>query len=290
MTVKPYVPTVLLGEWNGGEISATIECVRAENPGLMTLDGTNTWIVAAPGSGSAAIIDPGPADEAHWDNVARALDRRGLGPSDVDSIVITHHHDDHTAGIDMFNHYCEAPVYAIAPEHCRLGGEIVNLGRRRTDVMSLELGGVGAEIMPAPGHTMDSLAIVLPGEGALFSGDTILGRGTTVVAYPDGNLGQYLGSLERIRDAVLERELTRILPGHGPTVDRPLEAIDYYLDHRRSRLQQVEDCISHMDQRPEDIGDLASYVVKRVYSDVPESLWPPATLSVMAQIEYLDEH
>lgn len=284
---KPvYEPTLGLGEWDGGRVSDWVTCVRADNPGHMTLDGTNTWIVTKPGSGRALIVDPGPADEAHWLNVAAALTGVGVDPAaGVAAILITHHHGDHTEGIDLFADATGAPVYARAPEHCRGGGEI-NFDDEQTPV-ALSLGEVAVELLPAPGHTRDSIAIVVPEAEIIFSGDTILGRGTTVVAYPDGNLGQYLDSLQRIRNLVVGRELELILPGHGPTISRPLDAIDFYLAHRQERLAQVQQCLKNLDTPTTVTDELANQVVQIVYADVPEHLWPAATRSVLAQLEYL---
>ncbi len=285
MTAEPYVPSIPLGEWNGGLVGDSIECVRAENPGHMTLDGTNTWILAAPDSGTAAIVDPGPADESHWAKVESRLNDRGLAPDQVNAIVITHHHADHTAGIDLFFEHTGAPVYAATSEYCRAGGELDMIGS--AEPIELDLGGLAAQVIPAPGHTTDSIALLIPNERVMLSGDTILGRGTTVVAYPDGNLAQYLDSLAHLRAAVVENGVEKILPGHGPAIEQPLTAIDFYLAHRQERLVQVSDCLVELGVTPDCNEDLAEQVVRTVYADVPEYLWPPATLSVLAQLEYL---
>jgi glyoxylase-like metal-dependent hydrolase (beta-lactamase superfamily II) len=130
-----------------------------------------------------------------------------------------------------------------------------------------------------PGHSSDSVSFVLESDRALLTGDTVLGRGTAVVAHPDGRLGEYLDSLRRLRDLAAS-DVDIVLPGHGPVIDRPLEVLEYYLSHRQERLEQVRAAIA--------AGDTdADAVVERVYVDVDRSLWPYAKSSVLAQLDYL---
>ena len=120
----------------------------------------------------------------------------------------------------------------------------------------------------------------MPAASAVLTGDTVLGRGTTVVAHPDGALGAYLGSLRRLRDLAEAREVDVIWPGHGPVLDEALPVLDYYLRHRAERLDQVRDAVAAGATEPMD-------VVRTVYADVDERLWPAAELSVRAQLAYL---
>jgi glyoxylase-like metal-dependent hydrolase (beta-lactamase superfamily II) len=130
-----------------------------------------------------------------------------------------------------------------------------------------------------PGHSSDSVCLLLRADRALLTGDTILGRGTTVVAYPDGRLADYLDSLERLRDLAAQ-DIDVLLPGHGPVLDEPLVVVDYYLRHRRERLEQVRAALA-------DGATDAKDVVRRVYADVDPVLWSAAERSVRAQLEYL---
>ena len=130
-----------------------------------------------------------------------------------------------------------------------------------------------------PGHSSDSVCLLLPRDGALLTGDTILGRGTTVVAHPDGRLADYLESLERLRD-LAETDVHALLPGHGPVVENPLVVLDFYVTHRQERLDQVRAALAAGDTTAKD-------VVRRVYADVDPVLWPSAELSVRAQLDYL---
>lgn len=280
--------------WDGGQVTPLVHCVRANNPGAMTLDGTNTWIISAPESGQALIVDPGPALVAHWGNVAKVLEQLHIPVTagGVAGIIITHHHADHTAGIDLFHERTGAPVFAVMPEHCRVTSPVEF--SKRADVpansssTTIQLAGYELQLLAAPGHTSDSLAVVIPELKIMFSGDTVLGRGTTVIAYPDGNLGDYLHSLSLLRESIKSNQLALILPGHGPVVANPIGVIDYYLQHRAERLQQVEHCLLGLGERPTVSEALAQRVVAQVYSDVPQQLWPAAQLSVLAQLEYLE--
>ncbi len=233
----------------------------------MTLDGTNTWIIREPDARRAVVVDPGPLHEAHLDRVAELA-----GPVGV--VLLTHGHADHSEGARAFAERVGCHVRALDPTFVH-GGEGLHDG----DVVGLD--GLEVRVVGTPGHTSDSLSFVLPAERAVLTGDTVLGRGTTVVAHPDGALGAYLGSLRRLRDLAEANELAVIWPGHGPVLDEALPAFDYYLRHRAERLDQVRAAVAAGFVEPGDI-------VRQVYADVDERLWPAAELSVRAQLEYLD--
>jgi glyoxylase-like metal-dependent hydrolase (beta-lactamase superfamily II) len=225
----------------------------------MTLDGTNTWVLREPGSPSCVVVDPGPLTESHLAEVA------AQGPVDV--VLLTHGHADHSEGARRFAELTGAAVRALDPAH-RLGDE----GLVGGDVVSAA--GVELRVLATPGHSSDSLSFVL--EDAVLTGDTVLGRGTTVVAHPDGVLGDYLASLRRLREL---GDLT-VLPGHGPELPSAGTAAEQYLAHRQARLEQVRAAV-------EAGATTAEQVVEAVYADVDRALWPAATLSVLAQLAYL---
>ncbi len=254
--------------WSGGSFGDHAHCVLAPNPGIMTLDGTNTWILRADDSSPSVVVDPGPQDEAHLDAVARAAGR-------VAVVLLTHGHADHSEAARSFAGRVGCGVRALDPAH-RLGDEGLGDG----DVV--EVGGLEVRVVGTPGHTSDSLSFHLPADDAVLTGDTVLGRGTTVVAHPDGRLGAYLDSLHRLHDLVEEHGLIRVLPGHGPVVDDALAVLDRYLAHRADRLEQVRDALV-------TLGADASpgAVVEHVYADVDPVLWGAAELSVRAQLEFL---
>ncbi len=245
-------------------------CVLAGNPGPMTLDGTNTWILSAPGSAEAIVVDPGPDNELHLRAVLEAVRARG---AKVVQTLLTHGHDDHSAAAREFAELTSAPVRALDPAH-RYGGEGLGDG----DVVEVE--GLRLEVVATPGHTSDSLSFLVPQTRSLLTGDTILGRGTTVVAHPDGRLESYLASLDRLGELSGSAELQHLLPGHGPVLGRPGLVVEQYRKHRQERLAPVRAAV-------EAGAGTAREVVKVVYADVPRSVWPAAELSVRAQLEYL---
>ncbi|MEE4544703.1 MBL fold metallo-hydrolase [Streptomyces sp. V4-01] len=257
----------------GGRATARALNVLAPNPSAMTLDGTNTWIVAEPDSPLAVVVDPGPLDEAHLANVLATVERTGKR---VALTLLTHGHPDHAEGASRFAELTGAPVRALDPA-LRLGEE--GLGEGDT----VTTGGLELRVIATPGHTADSLCFHLPADGAVLTGDTVLGRGTTVVAHPDGRLGDYLDSLRRLQALAVDGGVDTVLPGHGPVLHDARGAVEFYLAHRAHRLAQVETAVEDGLRTPEA-------VVAHVYADVDRTLWPAAELSVRAQLDYLGEH
>jgi glyoxylase-like metal-dependent hydrolase (beta-lactamase superfamily II) len=255
-----------MADWTGGTFGERAECLLAPNPSPMTLDGTNTWILREPGSRRSVVIDPGPRDESHLARVRSAA-------GEVAVVLLTHGHLDHSEGATRFAELARCGVRALDPRH-RLGSE----GLVDGDVV--EVDGLQVDVVGTPGHSSDSLSFVVVAESAVLTGDTVLGRGTTVVAHPDGQLGAYLGSLRRLRDLASSASVSQVWPGHGPVLDDALAVIDYYLVHRRERLHQVRDALASG-------AVTAMDVVRVVYADVDPQLWPAAELSVRAQLAYL---
>jgi len=239
--------------------------VRADNPGPMTLDGTNTYVLQ--GRDGLVVVDPGPLDEQHLRSVA--------GHGEVQLTLLTHGHPDHAEGARRFHELTGSPVLARDPAHC-IGTDDA-LGE---DGESAGVAGLLVDVLHTPGHTADSLCFVVESDGtrAVLTGDTVLGRGTTVVAHPDGRLADYLDSLRRLQ----ELGTRAVLPGHGPELPDLAAVTSAYLAHREERLEQVRAAL-------EQLGPDASAmdVVRVVYADVDPVLWPAAELSVRAQLEYL---
>lgn len=269
--------TALPGRPRGGVLSgpATARAVNvlAPNPSAMTLDGTNTWILSEPYSDLAVVVDPGPLDDGHLRHVVGTAEQAGKR---VALTLLTHGHPDHAEGAARFAELTGTEVRALDPA-LRLGDEGLAAG----DVVTV--GGLELRVVPAPGHTADSLCFHLPADRAVLTGDTVLGRGTTVVAHPDGRLGDYLDTLRRLRSLTVDDGVHTVLPGHGPVLDDAQGAVEYYLAHRAHRLAQVETAVEDGHRTPAE-------VVAHVYADVDRSLWPAAELSVRAQLEYLKEH
>jgi glyoxylase-like metal-dependent hydrolase (beta-lactamase superfamily II) len=241
------------------QVTPTAAVVLAPNPGPMTLDGTNTWVLRAPGSEACVVVDPGPLHEGHLAAVA------ACGP--VAQVLLTHGHLDHSEGAARLRELTGAPVRALDPSQ-RLGGE----GLAEGDVVVAA--GLELRVLPTPGHTSDSLSFLLP--DAVLTGDTVLGRGTTVVAHPDGVLADYLRSLARLQ----ELGDLAVLPGHGPELPSAGTAAAQYLAHRQTRLAQVRAAVAAGHTTPRAVVEL-------VYADVDRAVWPAAELSVRAQLLYL---
>jgi glyoxylase-like metal-dependent hydrolase (beta-lactamase superfamily II) len=243
--------------------------VLANNPGQLTLEGTNTWLLAAPDSDRSIVVDPGPEDEEHVQAVLAAA-------GSVETVLLTHWHNDHTGAAKRIHELTGAPVRALDPKFL-VGGD----GLVEGDVITAA--GLELRVYATPGHTTDSLAFAVStqdGSAAVLAGDTILGRGTSVIAHPDGNLRDYLASLERLR----ELGDLLVLPGHGPELPSLRAVTDFYLTHRRERLEQVREALATLGLRA-----TTRRVVERVYADVDPSLWPHATYSVRAQLDYLQD-
>lgn len=255
-----------------GSGSARARCVLAPNPGLMTLDGTNTWLIAEPGSVTAVVIDPGPQDEGHLQRIVDVAAGRGQR---ISEIVLTHRHDDHSAGAPRLAELTGAPVHALDPAH-RLGSEGLAAG----DV--IDSSGCELRVITTPGHTSDSVCLHLAADNIVLTGDTVLGRGTAVIA-DDGSLSDYLASLRELRALADETGLSSLLPGHGPLLASPERVLDFYLTHRAERLDEVRAALAAGDRTPAEI-------VARVYADVDRALWRSAQVSVRAQLRYLRDH
>ena len=245
--------------------------VRADNPSPMTLEGTNTWLVR---DGDAwVVIDPGPMLDQHLDSLESATDGR------VSRVLLTHGHPDHAEGAALFASRVKAPLFAARAD---VGVEPFE----RDQEIGLASGSL--TVLPTPGHTGDSTTFVarVGDQAALFTGDTVLGRGTTVLMPPDGTLGDYLESLERLEWIAAELHhqglAMALLPGHGPAHPDALPVIAYYLDHRQERLEQIR---MHLREGITDPHEL----VARIYADVPEAVKAAALLSLQAQLEYLSD-
>jgi glyoxylase-like metal-dependent hydrolase (beta-lactamase superfamily II) len=252
-----------------GSGSSRARCVLAPNPSLMTLDGTNTWLIAEPGSATAIVVDPGPDDEGHLQRIRAIAAERGQRVADI---VLTHRHLDHSAGAPRLAELTGAPVRAVDPAH-RLGSEGLSAGE------VLDSAGCELRVITTPGHTSDSVSLAIPADGVVLTGDTVLGRGTAVIA-DDGSLRDYLDSLRRLRAIADSTDLRQLLPGHGPLLTDPAGVLNFYLAHRAERLDEVRAALAAGDTDPPTI-------VARVYVDVDKALWPFAESSVRAQLRYL---
>lgn len=246
-----------------------LQLIRAPNPGPMTLDGTNTWVITDPAEG-AVVVDPGPSIESHLAAIMAACAPR------LTTILLTHRHLDHSEGAAVLAEQADCGVRA-ADRQFRVGRDGLDGGQLIT------LGALSLEVFETPGHTSDSRSLLLSGpDGAsrLITGDIVLGRGTTVITHADGNLEAYFDSLDLLEQLVKTRNVVELLPGHGPIVTDPLPWLSFYRRHRRERLAEIRAALAAGDRT-------ASEIVARVYAEVDRSLWPAAEQSVRAQLDYL---
>ncbi|WP_071286494.1 MBL fold metallo-hydrolase [Mycolicibacterium llatzerense] len=243
-------------------VTESASVLLCDNPGIMTLDGTNTWVLRGPGSDEMVVVDPGPDDDAHLERIA------ALGK--IPLVLISHKHEDHTGGIDKLVGMTGAVVRSVG------SGFLRGLGGPLTDGEVIDAAGLRIKVIATPGHTADSLSFVV--DDAVLTADTVLGRGTTVIDNEDGSLRDYLESLRRLQGLGGRT----VLPGHGPDLADLAEVTAMYLAHREERLDQVRGALRVL-------GDEASarQVVEHVYTDVDQKLWDAAEKSVQAQLDYL---
>lgn len=243
-------------------VTESASVLLCDNPGVMTLDGTNTWVLRGPRSDEMVIVDPGPDDVAHIERIA-ALGKIAL-------VLVSHKHGDHTDGIDMLVERTGAVVRSVG------SGFLRGMGGPLTDGEVIDAAGLRITVMATPGHTADSLSFLV--DDAALTADTVLGRGTTVIDDEDGSLAAYLESLRRLKG--LGRRT--VLPGHGPDLADLAQITAGYLAHREERLEQVRGALRLLGE-----DATAKQVVAHVYTDVDEKLWPAAEKSTQAQLDYL---
>ena len=232
--------------------------VLAPNPGIRELEGTNTWIV---GDQPALVIDPGPDDPGHLAEVARTA-------GSIGAIALTHDHPDHAPGALPLAATTGARVFAAKPAEAM---------ERIRDGEQVSTGSVSLAVVATPGHTPDHVAFFEARTGSLFTGDAVLGRGTSVIDPPEGDLAAYLRSLRRMR----ELGPRTIYPGHGPVVLRAVAKLDEYLDHRTMREEQILTALDDASRTPEEL-------VTEIYADYPPELHELAARSVLAHLLKLE--
>jgi glyoxylase-like metal-dependent hydrolase (beta-lactamase superfamily II) len=249
------------------QLEPQVTRVVAPNPSIMTLDGTNTYLVGEPGSGEVAIVDPGPDDARHLAAVEEALRARDAR---CVAVLVTHHHGDHAEAAEPWGTRFGATVAAADRRVIGSHGRLLEAGE------TLRVAGVVMDVVPTPGHTADHLAFRLP-SGAVLVGDHVLGRGTSVVTSPEGDLVAYLESLRRVHAL----GPSALYCGHGPELtEDPTAVLDFYLAHRAWREDQILAALA-------DGARTVDEIVEVVYATVPRGLWPAAGQSTRATLAKL---
>jgi glyoxylase-like metal-dependent hydrolase (beta-lactamase superfamily II) len=261
-------------------VAPQVRRLIAHNPSPFTFTGTGTYVV---GSGRVAVIDPGPRSPEHVQNLLRAL-----GSEEVAHILITHTHLDHSPAAQLLAAATGAPTFGFGP-HARgrhQPEEQVEAGADWDFVPdhvlsegdSLEGGDYLLEALHTPGHCSNHLCFSLPEQQLLFSGDHVMGWSTTVIAPPDGDMGQYMHHLQRL----LGRDDRRYLPTHGPVIEDPKPLVAALLRHREAREQEL---LTYLTAGPAKIAPM----VEALYAAVPSYLHPAAARSMLASLLHLLE-
>ena len=275
----PYVREIDIEYGRCDQVSPLIRRVTANNPGPFTFRGTGTYIV---GQGQVAVIDPGPDDPAHLEAILAAI------PGErVTHILITHHHSDHSPLAGLLKARTGAPIYgcAVAGHDEDDGGVKMEAGHDLSFKPDISLCGGGAviegagwtmDVIATPGHTSNHICFGFREENACFTGDHIMGWSTTVITPPDGDMTDYLASLDDIR----ARKFDVLWPTHGPPIREVDAFIAAYIEHRQERVDQI---LNALKAGPARINQL----VPRLYADVDSRLHPAAARSMLAAMIHL---
>lgn len=254
-----------------------IRRIVARNPGPFTGPGTGTYII---GRGEVAVIDPGPMLPDHVDALLA-----GLGEETVSHILVTHTHADHSPAARLLRQRTGAPVFAFGPHARDSAGELEGgVDREFVPDFLLDDGdevpgdGWSLEVIHTPGHCSNHICFAWPGAGALFCGDHIMAWSTPVIIPPDGSVGDYIESLDRLS----QRPERVFYPTHGTPITEPGNFIAKVREHRLNRVEQVAAAIA------DGVDNLPS-LRRRIYTDIPRNLEAGAELSLLASILYLQE-
>jgi recombination protein RecT len=263
-----------------------VQRLTAPNPGVMTGPGTNSYLVGDPNTGYIA-IDPGPADHEHLQRIWRAAGGQ------IKAIVCTHSHPDHSPGAAPLQALCthKPPILGLASKPTARANSRFTPERELADGEKLVLQGIGAQgeithtlrVVHTPGHAANHLCLVLEEDGLLFSGDHVLNGSTTVIDPPDGHMGDYLASLDKLAATCETGGIEFILPAHGHVLGFAHQAITQLKAHRLKREAKIAAAMQALPQ-----GSLQEWVEK-AYDDVPPRLWPVAARSLQAHVDHIRE-
>ena len=268
------------------QLLKNLQRLTAPNPGVMTGPGTNSYLVGDPNTGYIA-IDPGPADDDHLQRLWRAAGGQ------IRMIVCTHSHPDHSPGAAPLQALCanKPPILGLASKATARANSRFAPERELADGEKLVLQGTGSDgeivhtlrVVHTPGHAANHLCLVLEEDGLLFSGDHVLNGSTTVIDPPDGHMGDYLDSLDKLAAACEAGNIEFILPAHGHVLGFAHQAITHLKAHRLKREAKIAAAMQALPQ-----GSLKEWV-ERAYDDVPPRLWPVAARSLQPHVDHIRE-
>ena len=251
------------------ELSPLVRRITAGNGSVFTGPGTNTYLV---GKEEVTVIDPGPAMQEHIDVITAAAPK-------IKQILVTHTHPDHSPGVRLLKEKLDVPAYGMLTNSSKNQDQTFNPERILDDGEVFQEEEFSIEVVHTPGHASNHLCFILKEEKLIFTGDHIMNGSTVVIGPPDGNMKQYIQSLEKLKDYDIEK----IAPGHGELLENPHEVADWIINHRLEREKKVFQALQEATKGTPDT------LVEKVYDDVDSSLFPIAKASLLAHLIKLEE-
>ena len=251
------------------ELSPLVRRITAGNGSVFTGPGTNTYLV---GKEEVTVIDPGPAMQEHIDVITAAA-------PNIKQILVTHTHPDHSPGVRLLKENLDIPAYGMLTNSSKNQDQTFSPERILDDGEVFQEEALSIEVVHTPGHASNHLCFILKEEKLIFTGDHIMNGSTVVIGPPDGNMKQYIQSLEKLKDYDIEK----IAPGHGELLENPHEVADWIINHRLEREKKVFQALQEATKGTPDT------LVEKVYDDVDSSLFPIAKASLLAHLIKLEE-
>ena len=277
MQLEKFIKSIEYGVCD--QLTPLVRRVIANNPGGFTFTGTGTYII---GNKNIAVIDPGPIDNDHYNAIMKATSEQK-----ITHILLTHNHNDHSPLAKKLKSETGAKIYYKNLSNVELAQDDFEEGYDRNiegdielkDGDKIETNEWSIEAIHTPGHTSNHICYALLDENILFSGDHVMGWSTTVIVPPDGDMEDYIISLEKL----LSRREEKFFPTHGPVIDEPKKLVSYYISHRLNREKQIIDAIKKGNNK-------ISEIVKMIYKDVDKSLHPAAAMSTLAHLKRMENN
>lgn len=260
-------------------VTSNVGVVLAPNPSYAALEGTNSWVIRGPEDKVSVVVDPGPQDEGHLNVLNSKATEDG---AEIALVLLTHRHADHANGAQRFRQISGAPVRAFEKQYCIAADEFED-----GEIISIEGLTPTIEVVHTPGHTRDCVSFFVHSNGGsddsdvegILTGDTIAGRHTTMISETDGDLGEYLETLGKLKE---RGKNIPLLPGHGPDQPDTAEVAERYIERRELRLEQVKEALRELGDDA-NVGDIVDYI----YTDVDPVLRNAAAQSTRVTLRFL---